>query len=129
MARAWAVGAAAALIALLLYESALAWVSIMGPAILPPLFLLLSYVGIGAAAGHASVSLTGGAHRAWPAVLVVALTAAVLVGWGRNAELLHPALDALPAALGGGACTAVGGWGWSCRTSIDRPRLRRWWHS
>ncbi|SHN44003.1 hypothetical protein [Cryptosporangium aurantiacum] len=110
MARAWAVGVAAALIAVLLYESALAWVSIMGPAILPPLFLLLSYVVIGAATGHAAVSLTGGPNRAWPAVVVVAVVGAVLIGWGRNAELLHPAMAALPAALGGGACTAVGGW-------------------
>ncbi|TQS40959.1 hypothetical protein [Cryptosporangium phraense] len=110
MARAWAVGGAAAFLALLLYESALAWVTTNGPDVLPALFLLLSYVVIGAATGHAAVSLTGRAQRAWPAVLVVAVTAAALIGWGHDATLLHPALPAIPAALGGGVCTAVGGW-------------------
>ncbi|MFI5959666.1 hypothetical protein [Cryptosporangium sp. NPDC051539] len=110
MARAWAVGVAAALLALLLYESALAWVTTRGPDVYPALFLLLSYVVVGAATGHAAVSLSGRAQRAWPAVLVVAATAAALIGWGHDATLLHPALPAIPAALGGGACTAVGGW-------------------
>lgn len=110
MARAWAVGAAASLFALLLYESARGWVSAMGPDLVIPLFLLLSYVGIGTATGHAAVSLTGKPRRAWPAVAVVAVVSAALIGWGRDAELLRPALGAIPAALGGGACTAVGGW-------------------
>ncbi|MFG1927601.1 hypothetical protein [Cryptosporangium sp. NPDC048952] len=110
MARAWAVGATASLFAFLLYESARGWASMMGPHLLTPLFLLLSFVGIGTATGHAAVSLTGKPQRAWPAVVVVAVVGAVLIGWGRDAELLRPALGAFPAALGGGACTAVGGW-------------------
>ena len=110
MARAWGVGAAASLFAFLLYETARGWASMMGPDLLTPLFLLLSYVGIGTATGHAAVSLSGSPRRAWPAVVVVALVCAALIGWGRDAALLRPALDALPAALGGGACTAVGGW-------------------
>jgi len=110
MARAWAVGAAAAVFAFLLYESALAWVSTTEADLLIPLFLLLSYVGIGTASGHAAVSLSGDTRRAWPAVVVVATVGALLLGWGHDAEQLHPALAALPAALGGGACTAVGGW-------------------
>jgi hypothetical protein len=110
MARAWAVGAAAALFAFLLYESAVAWVSMMGSHLLAPLFLLLAYVGIGTATGHAAVSLSGDPRRAWPAVVVVAAAGALLLGWGHDAESLHPALSALPAAVGGGACTAVGGW-------------------
>ncbi|GAA0272979.1 hypothetical protein [Cryptosporangium japonicum] len=110
MARAWAVGAVASVFALLLYESARGWASSMGSDLVIPLFLLLSYVGIGTATGHAAVSLTGKPRRAWPAVLLVSVVGAALIGWGHDAELLRPALGAIPAALGGGACTAVGGW-------------------
>src|SRR5689334_19502677 len=110
MARAWAVGAVAALFAFLLYESAVAWMAMHGSDLLAPLFLLLANVGVGTATGHAAVSLTGEPRRAWPAVVVVAGVSALLLGWGHDAGLLHPALDAFPAAVGGGACTAVGGW-------------------
>ena len=110
MARAWAVGVAASSFSFLLYESARGWASTMGPDLVTPLFLLLSYVGVGTATGHAAVSLTGAPRRAWPAVVVVVVVSAALVGWGRDAELLRPALGAFPAALGGGACSAVGGW-------------------
>jgi hypothetical protein len=110
MGRALAVGAAAALLDFLLYETALAWVAGPSPDVLPALFLLLAYVGIGAASGHAAVSLTGGIAQSWPAVLIVAGTSALLIGWGHDAETLHPMLNSVLAASGGGACTAAGGW-------------------
>lgn len=110
MGRAWAVGTVAALLAMLLFESALAWVSATGSVVLPALLLLLSYVVIGTAAGHAAVSLAGDPSRAWPAVLVVALAGASLLGWGHGSAVLHPTLTPLLAALGSGACTAAGGW-------------------
>jgi hypothetical protein len=110
MGRAWVVGAAAAFLALLLYYTALAWADALKPEVLPALILLLAYVGIGAAAGHAAVSLTGGATLAWPAVLVVAGAGALLLGWGPGANSLHPMLSPVLAGAGAGACTAVGGW-------------------
>jgi hypothetical protein len=110
MGRALAVGAAAALHTVLLFETALAWVSGPGPDVVPGLFLLLAYVGIGAAAGHAAVSLTGGIAQSWPAVLVVAGAGAILLGWGHGSALLHPMLDSSLAGAGAGACTAAGGW-------------------
>lgn len=110
MGRAWGVGGAAALLAVLLYYTALAWAVALRPEVLTGLILLLAYVGIGAAAGHAAVSLTGGAAHAWPAVLVVASVGALLIGWGPDANSLHPMLSPVLAAAGAGACTAVGGW-------------------
>lgn len=110
MGRAWGVGAVAALLAVLLYYTALAWAVALRPEVLTGLILLLAYVWIGAAAGHAAVSLTGGAAHAWPAVLVVAGAGALLIGWGPDANSLHPMLSPVLAAAGAGACTAVGGW-------------------
>jgi hypothetical protein len=72
--------------------------------------LLAADLALGVGTGRLAAALSHQQARAWPAVAVVSLTAAVLLGWGRGAEILHPGMAPMSAAFAGLACAVVGGW-------------------